>query len=155
MSTPPDGMPAEPVLRRQADYLHRRLLGRPAPDDMASEHARAVRTLFYDPTKPPLPAVPVNLERLVDRNLDPEAVELYVRLRHGTNELGRRLHVLLYLIEIHPDTFAVLTLSKSAPVRAWTSLIGAGLKLPYLVIKGFFQCRRHRLLEPERRGPEA
>lgn len=132
------------TLTAQADYLHRRLLGGPADPGLQAQYARAVETLLVDGRTTPSQAVDV--DRLIARGLDPEAVEHYVRLRHGNNELGRRLHVLIYLIEIRQEYFDRLTLESPSRIGAWWTLFGVGLRMPFLVLKGWWQTTRHGLV---------
>lgn len=126
----------------EAEYLYRRLFGSPAPDEVIERYVWAVAQLLPGD----LPRRKVDMSRVVERRLDPDAVELYLRVRHrGPNELGQRLHILLYLAELRPERFSSMTLTEPRRLRAWLGLVAIGLGLPFRLIKGWFQTARHRI----------
>ncbi len=135
-------MPIEPI-PTEADFLHRRILGGPAPPEIVTAYNQALRTLFPGD----LPRVGVDIERIVSRELDPEAIEFYLRLRKGMpSTLTQRIHVLFYLIEPRPEYASRFALARSARWRAWLALFGTGLRMPFIIVKGWHQTTRHRLL---------
>ncbi len=134
-------MPIEPI-PAEADFLHRRLLGGPAPPEVVTAYGCALRTLFPGD----LPRVQVDIKRIVTRQLDPEAIEFYLRLRNGMpSTLTQRIHVLFYLVEPRPEYDPRFALVRPARLRAWLALSWVGLRMPYLVAKGWLQVVRHRL----------
>lgn len=128
---------------READYLHRHLFGGPAPAALCAAYAQALETLFPGDLERPA----IDMTTLIERRLDPQAVELYLRLRlGGPSTLTQRLHVLLYLAELQPEHRSRFVLDRPARPTAWIALARAGLVTTYQLGKGWLQVTRHGLL---------
>lgn len=128
---------------READYLHRHLFGGPAPEALREAYVQARDTLFPGDLERPA----VDMVTLIERRLDPQAIELYLRLRlGGPSTLTQRIHVLLYLAELHPDHLSRFVLARPARPRAWVGLVWTGLVASYQLGKGWLQVTRHGLL---------
>lgn len=133
-------MAAEP-LEQEARFLYRCLFSAAAPDGLAVAYGRALAELL--PGELEVRAVDVG--RVVERRLDAEAIEFYLRTQGGPNSLTQRLHVLFYLAELRPEMFSRFTLDAPARGRAWAVLAWSGLWTPWRWVKGWWQVRRHGL----------
>ena len=81
----------------EAGMIHRALFPRqPVPADVAARYDAARARFFGDDRYARLVAF------LAERELDPEAVEYALRLRHGPNSLTQRFQVKLTLCEVRP-----------------------------------------------------
>ncbi|MDA8021027.1 MAG: glycosyltransferase family 2 protein, partial [Thermoanaerobaculia bacterium] len=126
----------------EGEYLYRQLFDSPAPADVLEMYQDAVEVLLPGT----LPALRVDVSRLVRRQLDPSAVELFLRLRHRrSNDLRQRIHILLYLAELRPTPIEGTPTETSERWKAWRALSGAALRVPFEFLKGWYQTRRHRL----------
>jgi hypothetical protein len=126
-------------LAEEARYLHAALFPRPAEATVVERYIQAHRLLFADAAASPL------VSRIVEEQLDAEAIEYALRLRGRGRELTRKMQILCYLTEplaAYQDEFvnrkqrsaAVFTLARSALRAAWKR------------VKGELLVRRHGLL---------
>ena len=121
----------------EANHIHRTLFGHDAPDEVHRQYASALEAL-------PLADWPrINLDRLVERGTDLEALELALRRSRRRNALTQRFQVLCYLAEVRPDNFGRFVNERR---RWWAGWLILGLHLLrslYKLAKGRRLMRVH------------
>jgi hypothetical protein len=116
--------------RAEARAIHRTLFGRDAPERLQQQYARAI-------APSPLADWPrLDLERLLERGVDLEALELALRRSHRVNALTQRFHVVCYLAEAQPENFARFINERRHPLTGWLILGWHGLRSLYKLHKG-------------------
>ena len=107
-------------------------------NEVSQLYSCALRVLRIEPfTKMPI---------LIQKNLDPQALEFYLRTSTNNNALSQRLHIISYLLEAQGSTPKLFINKKSRPLVALVRLTGLALTLPWLWIKGLFICRRYQIV---------
>ena len=132
-----EGARVEPVqlarLRAQANYLHRALFGRDAPDEVRRQYASVLQ-------RAALSEIPrCDLARLIERNIDLEAVEFALRRRNPANSLTQRFRVLCYLAEARPEYFHRFV--NESPAR-----VAGPLTLGFLTLRSLYKLAKGRVL---------
>jgi hypothetical protein len=89
---------ADEQLGREADHIHRALFGRAAPADLQRQYVSAMRDAPVVSAFPPL-------DRLMEADVDLEALELALRRRQPRNALTQRFQVVCYLAEVQPANY--------------------------------------------------
>lgn len=128
------------ALEAEARYFHERLFRQPPDELTISRYAAAHVELF------PGAANPAWIDRIIERRLDPEAVEFALRRRGCGRELTRKLHILCYLAEVRAAYLPQFVNFRRSRSRAWFSLIAAALGAAWKLLKGEISVRRHGLL---------
>ncbi len=124
-------------LRAQANYLHRALFGREAPDEVRRQYASVLHCAA-------LAATPRNdLARLMERHVDLEAMEVALRRRNPDNSLTQRFRVLCYLAEARPEYFDRFVNETPAFVVGALTLGFLTLRSLYKLVKGDLLLRIH------------
>ncbi|MFN3244062.1 MAG: hypothetical protein ACE37K_21325 [Planctomycetota bacterium] len=125
-------------LRAEADWLHVNLFGGPIEQRLADRYVAAHQHLELRSG--------VDVERIVARRLDAEAIEFYARRRNPANPLTQKLRTLLYLAEIEARYYRHFVRHEgsfwsSLPVLVWSPFRSA-----FKLLKGRFQARRHHVV---------
>jgi hypothetical protein len=115
-------------LASEAAYLHHSLYGTPPSPDIVSEYVRAHRYYCVESCSD------VNVQRIIERRLDVEALE--VALRRQRPGLTRKLRMLVYITEARAPYYARFVNESDSRARAWVALAGAVLRTAYKLIKG-------------------
>jgi len=124
-------------LRVEANHIHRALFGHDAPEEVQRQYASALEA-------PPLADWPrVNLDRLIERGADLEALELAVRRSRRRNALTQRFQVLCYLAEVRPDNFERFVNERCRRPAGWLILGLHLLRSLYKLGKGRWLMRVH------------
>jgi hypothetical protein len=119
-------------LRAQANYLHRALFGREAPDEVRWQYARVLHRAALVETPR------CDLARLMEREVDVEAMEVALRRRNPSNSLTQRFRVLCYLTEARPEYFDRFVNETPALVVGTLTLWFLTLRSLYKLAKGDF-----------------
>jgi len=129
-----EGSPVEPEelerLRAQANYLHRALFGREAPDDVRRQYASVLHRAALAETPR------CDLARLMEHEVDLEAMEVALRRRNSSNSLTQRFRVLCYLTEARPEYFDRFVNQTPALVVGTLTLGFLTLRSLYKLVKG-------------------
>jgi hypothetical protein len=124
-------------LRVEANHIHRVLFGHDAPEEVLRQYASALEA-------PPLADWPrINLERLIERGADLEALELALRRSRRRNALTQRFQVLCYLAEVRPDNFGRFVNERRRWPAGWLILGLHLLRSIYKLAKGRRLMRVH------------
>ncbi len=117
-------------LRVEANHIHRALFGHDAPDEVHRQYASALDAL-------PLADWPrVNLERVIARGADLEALELALRRNRRRNALTQRFQVICYLAEVRPENFGRFVNERRRWSAGWLILGLHLLRSLYKLAKG-------------------
>ncbi len=122
-------------LAREAEYFHWRFFRRPAPAQVVERYVAANRLCFPETDD----RARRMLEQIVDRRLDVEAVELYLRWRRGDRLLTRKIQILFYLVEVRAAYYADFVNRKPGLARALAALLAGVAGTAWKCIKGWRQ----------------
>ena len=121
----------------EANHIHRALFGQDAPEEVHRQYASALEAL-------PLTEWPrIDLERLIERGADLEALELALRRSRRRNALTQRFQVLCYLAEVRPDNFGRFVNERRRRPAGWLILGLHLLRSLYKLAKGRRLMRVH------------
>lgn len=124
----------------EAGMIHRALFPRqPVPADVAAHYEAARARFFGDDRYARLVAF------LAERDLDPEAVEYALRLRHGPNGLTQRFQVMLTLCEVRPAYDAAFVQRNPAGLAAWCGAPLLALRALWKLARGIYLLRVYRM----------
>ena len=127
-------------MRGEAQMIHRALFPRrPLTDAVVARYEAARARFFADDRYARLVAF------LIERELDPEAVEYALRLRHGPNGLTRRFQVLLTLCEVRSAYDGAFVQRRPAAAAAWGGAPLLGLRAMWKLARGLYLLRVHRI----------
>jgi hypothetical protein len=124
-------------LAREGRYLHECLFGRPIPEHVLARYVDAHDHLDF--------ARDVDLERIVTRRLDPEALEYCLRRRSPRNALTQKVRTLSYLLEIERDYYGVFVRDRGTLWSALPAFVIAPVRSIWKLAKGHLQLRMHRV----------
>ena len=124
----------------EAQLIHRALFpNRPAPEAVVAGYEAARARFFADDECARLVAF------LTEHDLDPEAVEYALRLRHGANGLTRRFQVMLTLCEVRPAYDGAFVQRRPAALAAWAGAPWLAQRAVWKVARGLYLLRAHHL----------
>lgn len=127
----------ESRLRVEANQLHRALFGHDAPEEVQRQYASALADR-------PLADWPhLDLERLIARGADLEALELALRRRRRRNALTQRFQALCYLAEVRSENFERFVNERRRRPAGWLILGLHVLRSVYKLAKGRRLMRVH------------
>jgi hypothetical protein len=124
----------------EARLIHRALFPtQSAPAEVVVRYEAARTRFFADDSCARL------VEFLAERDLDPEAVEYALRLRHGPNGLTRRFQVMLTLCEVRSAYDAAFVQRRPAVVASWIGAPLMALRAGWKLARGLYLLRVHQL----------
>jgi hypothetical protein len=124
----------------EAELIHRALFPlQSAPAAVVARYEAARARFFADDAFARLVAF------LAEHNLDAEAVEYALRLRHGPNGLTRRFQVMLTLCEVRSAYDAAFVQRRAGMPAAWTGAPWMALRAAWKLARGMYLLRAHRL----------
>jgi hypothetical protein len=88
----------------------------------------------------------IDINSIVDKKLDIEAIEFYLRLQKRNNVLTQKVHALIYLIEIQKDFYYDFYVKKDSFLVGFTNLVYYTIRSIYKLIKGFMLVRLHGII---------
>ena len=126
-------------LGKEAVFLHRQFFGKEIPDDLRQKFIDA--HLYCDLTRRPMQGA---MKKIILHQLDAEAIEYSTRKLDTA--LTRKIHILFYLAENHPDYYPFFINEKDDRARACLTLVRSGFFSVYKWIKGRYLTWRHHLV---------
>lgn len=127
-------------LRVEAAYLHRALFGFEPAVEIAERYASAnVHCLGH------LAHEQSRVDRIIEGKLDVEAVECAMRHLRPDNLLTRKLHVLLYLVEVRRSYYHLFFNETSARLKGNIRICVHILRSVYKAVKGRLLIWRYGL----------
>ncbi len=131
--------PPAPTLAAEAEAFHRAFFHHPPPAEVVERYIAAnlhcLGESALDPTS----------SAVVRRHLDPEAVELVLRLR-GTSRLTQKIQILFYLAEVRSENYGFFASQGESLPAALLALIASVLRSAWKFLKGQYLVRRYRLV---------
>jgi hypothetical protein len=124
--------PAVQELSREAEFFHKRIFGRPLPDEIRADYISANGMLLKDLTN----LSHVRIALILQRSMDVEAIEFALRRRIPQNILTKKLLILCYLAESRNDYFATFVNERHQPFRAFFALSLYTFRSLYKLLKG-------------------
>ena len=124
-------------LSAEARYLHSCLFAFPIPDSVLERYVAAHEHLEFRED--------VDLSRVIDRRLDAEAIEFFLRRRSPQNALTQKLRTLLYLVEIEAEYYSHFVRDEGSLLTSLPGLLLSPLRSACKLLKGAFQTRRHHV----------
>lgn len=129
-------------LARQVHLFHQCFFREPPPAKLVERYILACRTCFADVEETDARL----METLVESRLDPEAVELALRLSKGRGLLTAKLQAYFYLVEVLPEYYAYFVNTKPGFGRGAAEIFWAGLKSAHKLVKGRLLAAKYGLL---------
>ena len=126
-------------LSRQADFLHEKIFGRPILEDIRAEFVSANIKLLKD--APGLASV--NIDLILQRSMDVEAIEFALRRRNPQNLLTKKLLILCYLAESRSAYYTDFVNEQPRPIGAFISLSLQTCRSMYKLLKGLWLIRMY------------
>ena len=130
------------ALAREARYLHRAVFGGVIPEEVVERYIRAHDTFPSARTD----AARRMLDVILSRNLDPEAIELVLRVRKGNPALTQKFQILCYLVEVRSAYYPRFVNQRPGAARAAVAMLVAALDSLVKLLKGWYLARRYRLV---------
>jgi hypothetical protein len=125
-------------LADEARYLHRAFFRKDPPTEVVDRYI-AANTLCF-PESSPL------MSKLIAHRLDPEAVELALRLRKGPGILTRKIQILFYLLEVRSAYYSFFVGERESRPRAILGMLFSIFQTAMKSLKGVYLVRRHGLV---------
>ena len=119
-------------LSREAELFHKRIFGRPLPDEIRTDYISATRMLLKDTSH----LFKVRIELILERSMDVEAIEFALRRRTPNNILTKKFQILCYLAESRSRYFNKFVNEQRQPIRAFFKLSFHTLRSVYKLLKG-------------------
>lgn len=124
------------ALTREASLFYRAMFGREPSPEMATRYALVCQTMTLGSD--------VDIDTIVTRGLDVEAIEFYLRSSHSS--LTKKFALVSYLGELDPSTSQLFVSESSTRIIGWVVLAMHVPRSIYLRLKGFYLVRRYRLV---------
>jgi hypothetical protein len=133
---------SESSLRREAGYFHDLFFGGQPDPDIIDRYVAANR--LYMPQLDPCSIL--TLDKILQFQLDAEAVEYALRIRGEGKVLTKKIRILFYLAEVRSGYFSFFFNMEKAPFRAVTGILFSAVLTAAKLIKGMYLIRRHDLV---------
>ena len=121
------------ALEREAEHLHASFFRRPAPPAVLERYAAAHSMALPEPGERTRRLI----DAVVERRLDVEAVELFLRWRRRDRALSRKVQILFYLVEVRKDYYADFINQRPGVARAVGALLAAVVRTAWKFVKGW------------------
>lgn len=125
-------------LGNEARYLHQAFFRKDPPAEVVDRYIAANELCL--PESSPLMA------KLLAHRLDPEAVELALRLRKGPGILTRKIRILFYLLEVRSAYYSFFVGERESRPRAVFGMLYAVIQTAVKALKGAHLVRKYRLV---------
>lgn len=133
--------PDKEALQREARYLYSYFFDR-CPDIDTMERYVAAH-LHFDFVESESDRSLI--DNILSYQLHPEAIEYVLRLRNHDNTLTRKVAILHYIAECKSENHATFINCNPGLLRGCTDILKALLRVPYLLIRGFYQVKKYGL----------
>jgi hypothetical protein len=127
----------DPAVLREANAIHRALLGCDAPVDLRHQYASALQMAGLGHR------AGIDVGRLIDRDADLEAIEIALRRDDPRNPLTQRFHVVCYLAEVRPENYSRFVNERRRCIAGSLTLAGHLFRSAYKYVKGRCLLRSH------------
>jgi len=132
-------------LKRESRYFYRLLFRREITHRVEALYCDAHEFVCHGQAEKGQSSVmQVDIDRILDYQLDAEAIELALRPRRSN--LQQKLHLLVYLAEQSPDTYDTFVLSRNSKLLGMTLLTFSLVRSAYKLCKGYYLLARYRLV---------
>lgn len=128
------------TLADEARYLHRHFFGGPPPPEVVERYAQACGRVLGEEGEHSGPL----LRKVVGLGLDPEAVEIALRLR-GNRTLTRKIQTLFYLVEVRAEYLPFFFNQRPGLARGLWAVLAATAAGTRTLVRGLLLVRRHGL----------
>jgi hypothetical protein len=88
----------------------------------------------------------VDINKIIHKKLDVEAIEFFLRLRNRNNILTQKMHALIYLIEVKKDFYEDFYLEKDSFFKGFSNLASFAMRSIYKLVKEFLLVRIYGLV---------
>lgn len=131
----------KPVLESDSDYrklsleaafFHRKIFGWSGSEEILRAYVAANEVLLKNDDCSTL----VNIDFIVKREIDIEAIEIALRRKYPQNLLTRKLLILCYLAESRSEYFTTFVNEQHQPLRAFLKLSFVSVRSVYKLLKG-------------------
>jgi hypothetical protein len=126
-------------LRRQADFIHEKIFRRPISEDIRAAFVSANEKLLKDARG----LAAVNIDLILQRSMDVEAIEFALRRRNPQNILTKKVLILCYLTESRSAYYADFVNEQHRPIGAFISLSLETCRSVYKLLKGLWLIRMY------------
>ena len=120
-------------------FLHQRLFGFAPSPEILSRYAAFLSTIDAS-------AGQHQIERIVDGNLDVEAIVYALRFRHRHHPLQQRIHGLCFVCEANPRYWTLFYSERTMRASAWAELAFTAVRSGWLLVKGTYLIQRHSIV---------
>jgi hypothetical protein len=127
------------ALEREATYFHSLFFPGPIPEVVIQRYVAANALCFPTPDARDSRMV----ETIVAHRLDAEAIELAMRLRHGSDVLTRKIQVLFFLIEVRSAYYGYFVNQTPGLGRAVIRLLASSAQTAWKGCKGCYLVWRY------------
>lgn len=126
-------------LGREADFLHEKIFGRPISEDLRAAFVSANEQLLKDAQE----FAAVNIDLILQRSMDVEAIEFALRRTNPRNILTKKVLILCYLTEVRRAYYDDFVNEQYRPVGAFISLSLETCRSVYKLVKGLWLIRMY------------
>lgn len=128
-------------LEKECQYFHRFLFRRDPSAEIKAQYQRAnLQFMKEECENNPL------IEKIITHHLDLEAIEIALRRRNPNNILKKKLHILLFLVEVRASYFHHFYNIQDWHLRAFLTLSLSTLRSLYKILKGSYLIWRFQLV---------
>jgi hypothetical protein len=127
------------ALEREAAYFHAAFFHGPIPGTVLQRYVAANALCFPTPDARDSRMV----ETIVAHRLDAEAVELAMRLRHGSDVLTRKIQILFFLVEVRSAYYGYFVNQTPGLWRAVIRLFASSVQTAWKGCKGCYLVWRY------------
>lgn len=127
------------LLEREVRHLHARFFEGTIAPEVVERYVDAHRRYLPDPDDRARRV----MEAILDAQLDPEAVELALRMHRRERFLTRKIQILFYLVEVRSEYYGYFVNSESGRAAAWSSVLKGVVITGFKFIKGTCLVWKH------------
>lgn len=129
-------------LEKEIQYFYHEIWGRD-PDSITIEryiNAHEKLNLIHDRKQQDM------IDLILDRKLNAEAIEFFLRTKNQNNLLTRKWVILFFLSECISDNYERFFISRKASFRGWIRIVFALLHTATSYLRGWWLVRRYGLV---------
>lgn len=94
----------------------------------------------------PVDGPQVDMNMIVKHRLDVEAIEFYLRIKFRNNVLTKKIHAVLYLVEVRGEFFDEFHVEKNSLISGFFSLVFYTVRSIYKFFKGKIQVKFYGII---------
>ena len=128
----------------EIEYLFENLFAdKKLPLEVKNQYLDFSNTLLSDDSSDNLK---VNIQKIIEYKLDVEAIEYYLRIKFQNNILSKKIHALLYLVEVRGEFFDDFHVKKNSFVTGFFALASYTLRSLYKFFKGMMLVKYYGII---------